>query len=391
MENTKLKVLRIVTSMNPNNGGVVEAINQAALAFTIKKHQMDVLCFDQPLDDWVIKQNKYKIYALGKSRTSYAVNFKYLSWLIKNATNYDVVIVDGLWQFHVIGGYVLHFAKIPFCVFTHGMLDPYFNENKLKYFKKLPFWFFIERNVLSLANAALFTCEEEKNLASQSFPFYKSRPKVTTLGVKRFEGLKSNLTDAFFKRFPFLNSKPFGLFLSRIHPKKGLELLINSISKATYIPDDFIFVVAGPYEESYKKELEQLAVKLNVREKILWTGMLHKEEKWGAYHAADFFILPSHQENFGIVVAEALSTNTPVLITNKVNIWQEIQKEKAGFIEPDTIEGVTSLLESWFLLSTEKKNEMNKSAGTCYKKYYSTEAAVHDLENVLKDIIQNGN
>ena len=175
-----MKVLRVVGSMNPLHGGVVEAIHQAAQKLNNNSWKMDVLCFDDPNSPWVKECKNYRVHAINKGKTVYGFNVLYFFWLWKNARNYDVVILDGLWLFLSWGGYILKWLNVPYCVFTHGMLDPYFNENKLKYIKKLPFWFAVERNVIAGANATIFTCKEESALASRSFPFYSSVPKIAS-------------------------------------------------------------------------------------------------------------------------------------------------------------------------------------------------------------------
>jgi glycosyltransferase involved in cell wall biosynthesis len=119
--------------------------------------------------------------------------------------------------------------------------------------------------------------------------------------------------------------------------------------------------------------------------------MLTGDIKWGAYQVADCFILPSHQENFGIVVAEALSTGTPVLITNKVNIWREIDAAKAGIVDNDDVEGITKLLNHWFKLTAEEKRDMANKAKICYQNNFSIESAVTELERVLLDVISTVN
>ena len=380
-----MKVLRIVTTMDPTLGGVVEAINQASIGLTSLGHEVSVLSFDDPDDSWVKDQGKYNNIGLGKSYTSYAFNPSYIKWLLNNAKNYDFVILDGLWQFHIFGGYLLKLLNVPFGVYTHGMLDPYFNENKFKYLKKLPFWFLVERNVLSISNATFFTCEEEKLLASQSFPMYKSKPYIVSLGVDNSMSLKNNNITSFLNEFPNMRSKRFALFLSRIHPKKGIDLLIQAFRELKALPADFDLVIAGPDHDNLKEKL-MIYCPPELKNRIHWVGMLTGDIKWGAYHAADCFILPSHQENFGIVVAEALSTSTPVLITNKVNIWREIDNGNAGFVEKDNVEGIERLLSNWLELPEEKKNEMRKNAKLCYQKNFSMESAVESLDKTLKKL-----
>lgn len=378
-----MKALRIVGSMNPANGGVVEAINQSAASFSAGT--MEVLCFDSP-DSYWIKESKYKIYALNKGKTAYGFNWAYLSWLWNNAKNYDVVIIDGIWQFLTWGGYVLKCLNVRYCVFTHGMLDPYFNKNKLKYIKKLPFWFMFERNVIAMSDAVLFTCREESFLAQNSFPFLQCTPKIARLGIEGNDKDKKFLVDLFLSKFKTLENKKFAIFLSRLNRKKGIDLLVDALSQIKALPDDFVLAIAGPDSDGLKARLVDQIEKLNLSNRVVWLGMLSGDIKWGAYHAAEVFVLPSHQENFGIVVAEALSTATPVLITNKVNIWREIETAGAGFVGNDNIEGVRALLTNWFGLPDPEKAKMILNAKACYMEHFSIDTAASDLESALLSI-----
>jgi glycosyltransferase involved in cell wall biosynthesis len=382
-----MKILRIIRSMNPAQGGVTEAVNQAALPFNSGRHQMDVLCFDEPSASWIIENSNYAVHALGEGKTTYGFHFSYLIWLWKNARNYDVVILDGLWQFFIWGGYALKLLKVPYCVFTHGMLDPYFNENKLKYIKKLPFWLLVERNVIAMASATIFTCQEESQLAAKSFPCYSANPKVATLGVEGNDRSGKELSELFLAEHQPLKDKRFALFLSRINEKKGIDLLVNALGQLKHLPDDFVLAIAGPDSNGLKAKLTVQIERQGLSDRVVWLGMLSGDVKWGAYHAADVFVLPSHQENFGIVVAEALSTATPVLITNKVNIWREINEAGAGLVENDDVAGIERLISRWLALTSLEKTEMSCRAKVCYEANFSIESAVGDLENILCSVV----
>ena len=171
--------------------------------------------------------------------------------------------------------------------------------------------------------------------------------------------------------------------------KKGVDLLIDALAQCGDIPDNFSLAIAGPGSDALIAALNLRATKLGVSERIQWLGMLDGVIKWGAYNASDCFILPSHQENFGIVVAEALSTATPVLITDKVNIWREIIVQEAGYAEDDTVEGIVSLLQSWFRSSDVVQNRMRGNALRCYEENFSIEAAVASLECELLRVVNS--
>ena len=123
--------------------------------------------------------------------------------------------------------------------------------------------------------------------------------------------------EGFFARFPQLRDKRLLLFLGRLHEKKGCELLIEAFAEIQRAaPGELHLVLAGPAaNEQYLQQLQELARRASGA--ITFTGMLTGESKWGAFSAADVFVLPSHQENFGIAVVEAMACGTPVLVSNK--------------------------------------------------------------------------
>ncbi len=112
--------------------------------------------------------------------------------------------------------------------------------------------------------------------------------------------------------------------------------------------------------------------------------MLKGEMKWGAYNSAEVFVLPSHQENFGISVAEALACRVPVLISNKVNIWREIDAERAGIVADDTLSGTTALLEKWLDLSVLERERMAANGLACFRKHFHIDASTDKLMTTIR-------
>jgi glycosyltransferase involved in cell wall biosynthesis len=118
---------------------------------------------------------------------------------------------------------------------------------------------------------------------------------------------------------------------------------------------------------------------------ITFTGMLTGNLKWGAFAAAEAFVLPSHQENFGIAVVEALACSTPVLISNKVNIWREIVNDDAGFADEDDRDGTTRLIERWIRTPAAERETMRVNARTCFERRFEINRAVDSLLQVLEE------
>ena len=227
------------------------------------------------------------------------------------------------------------------------------------------------------AKNVLFTCENEKLLARQSFWLYRCNEQVINYGTGGHSGNTEEQRRLFLESYPHLQGKRFLLFLSRIHPKKGVDLLIEAFAKTNKVQPDLEMVIAGPDQLGLQTKLQQLALKHGISDKITWTGMLKDDMKWGAYLNAEAFILPSHQENFGIVVAEALSCSLPVLITNKVNIWQEIAEDNAGLVADDTVDGCVALISRWQQMDDSSKAEMRSNAYDCFmNRFEITKAAL---------------
>jgi glycosyltransferase involved in cell wall biosynthesis len=268
------------------------------------------------------------------------------------------------------------------------MLDPWFKRTyPLKHLKKLLYWPWAEYRVLRDAAAVLFTSEEERRLARHSFLFYRWKEKVVRYGTAAPDIDLDDAREDFHAAFPRLRQKQVFLFLSRLHVKKGCELLIrafNSIKKSSECA--LHLVMAGPCaDEAYLNSLKQLAIGDGRSESaVTFTGMLSGSKKWGAFAAADAFVLPSHQENFGIAVVEALACGTPVLISDKVNICREIESDEAGYVENDDLAGTSRLLERWLKTTSEAKRVMREKARNCFMQKFEIERATDSLLEAIE-------
>ena len=113
--------------------------------------------------------------------------------------------------------------------------------------------------------------------------------------------------------------------------------------------------------------MQALARQTCPADSVLWPGMLTGDAKWGALYGTEAFVLISHQENFGIAVVEALACGKPVLISNQVNIWREIEEDCAGLVRDDTVQGAEELFRQWKSLSSEDRATMSAATRACYE------------------------
>ena len=379
-----MKVLHILPSVDPKGGGPMEGVKQYGQRFEELGHHVAVMTLDDPAETCVAEY-PLKVYALGPALGSYRYSAKLAPWLELHAKDYDVIIINGLWQYHGFGSWrVLQRMKVPYFVFTHGMLDPWFKHTyPLKHLKKWLYWPWAEYRLLRDASAVLFTCEEERLLARKSFWLYKVREEVINYGTRTPPENAEALKTLFYEAYPQLKNKRVLLFLSRIHEKKGCDLLIDSFAKVVNKVANLHLLMAGPCNSDLIDQLKTQAQHLGMVDRITWPGMLQGDLKWGAFYASEAFVLPSHQENFGIAVAEALGCGLPVLISNKVNIWREIQSDGAGIVNSDTLEGTEQTLLQWLAMTANGRHEMSQQAKRTFEKRFTVSAMAQSLFEVV--------
>jgi glycosyltransferase involved in cell wall biosynthesis len=313
---------------------------------------------------------------LGPVQTVYGYSPRMLPWLQAHTAEFDAVVINGIWQYNSLAAWRAVRKVLPYAVFIHGALDPWFKKRyPLKHLKKLLYWRTFQYPVLRDALAVLFTTPTEKDQALTSFRLNRWNGVVIPYGTNPPPGDPSTQKERFFSLCPGVRDRNFLLFMARIHEKKGCDLLIEAFSRVAATTTHLHLVMAGPDQLGLKAALKNQAEKLGVADRIHWPGLLQKDVKWGAFHASDAFILPSHQENFGIAVAEALACGKPVLISNKVNIWQDVIADGAGIAEEDTINGTHNLLTRWLELSESERIEMSQKASACFSKRYSMRGA----------------
>jgi glycosyltransferase involved in cell wall biosynthesis len=379
------KILRIIADSNPSSGGPIEGTRRFGEVWAAHGHRQDMLTLDAPGETW-LTDYPGKIIALGTQRTSNPVSkYRYsprmVPWLCQHARDYDAILVSGLWRYQARGaGRALAGGATPYFVLPHGMLDPWFRETyPLKHIVKQLSWWWAEGPLLANARAVLFTSEEEKRLAEGIFRPWKANSVVIGYGTQDVIGDSESQKRTFRAAVPALGKRDYLLFLSRIHPKKGCDILVEAFAAIAAEAPHLDLVIAGPDQVGLANTLREQAERLNISDRLHFPGMLKGDVKTGAFRGATAFVLPSHQENFGIVVAEALACATPVLISNKVNIWREVEADGAGLIEPDTIEGTTALLTAYLAMNTDAHAEMRKRARSCFLNRFHAEKAAMDL------------
>jgi glycosyltransferase involved in cell wall biosynthesis len=367
-----MRILHVIPTADPASGGPIEGVRMLAHIYKRGGHEMELATLDAPGKAAQISFPA-PVHGLGPGLGLYGFSWRALPWFKRNLARFDVVILNTIWQYSTVAAYLaLRRTRIPFGIYTHGMLDPYFKRRfPLKHIKKLVYWFVILRHAMQRANTIFFTAEEERLLARQSFPGYGVHETVVPYGTMGPECELAPAVEKFFAQWPQLRGKRLAITLGRIHPKKGVDLLIEAFARTMAHDPDWQLVIVGPDQIGWKKDLEELAQRLGIAHRICWIGLLQGDLKWGALAASEVFVLPSHQENFGIVVAEALSCGLPVILSNRVNIWREVVNDRAGLVNDDTLDGVIASLRRWMELTPQEIAEVGQRSFKCYQEQFN--------------------
>lgn len=390
-----MNLLRVIASMDPSYGGPCQGIRNIVPTLESLGVKNEVVSIDDPSAAFLTKDS-FPIHALGPAKGPWSYSNRLEPWLDQNLGRFDAVLIHGLWLHY---GFATSKAFRRFkrnsasngqklFVMPHGMLDPYFqkaSDRKLKAARNWLYWKLIESNVVNEADGVFFTCEQELILAREPFRPYKPKNEINVgYGIQPPPVYNSGIRQAFQQKCPELKDQPYFLFLSRIHEKKGTDLLVKAYLKIA--TEGFPkLVVAGPgLDTPYGQQLKEIVRGAGAGDSVFFPGMLTGDAKWGAFYGCDAFVLPSHQENFGIAVVEALASGKPVLISNQVNIWREIENAGGGIVAPDTLHGTEQLLSRWADMSRDAKIAMSQKARAAFESHFSIGPAAHRTMEALK-------
>lgn len=383
-----MRVIHVISSLAPALGGPSKACIEMARAVAARDHTVEVYTTDFGLE------GRVRADGLPVPDGRAIVRYFPVQWpralkpswplytaLARDLPRADVVHLHSLYLFHDwAAGRISHRANIPYIVRPHGTLDPYiWRRHRAR--KRAVEWTF-QNQVLRRAAALHYTTEEEMRLAA---PYAQGAPGVVVpLGVEMDDYDSLPPPDRFFARHPETRGKRIVLFLSRLHEKKGLDILAAAFGRAAKKFPDLHLVLAGP-DDGIAARLNGWLRQAGIADRTTFTGMIEGEDKRAALAAATLLALPSYSENFGIAVLEAMAGGLPVAISDQVNLWREVEGGGAGLVSPCDAGAFTAILER-LLGDPAKARRMGQAGRTLARERFSWPRIAVELETLYADV-----
>lgn len=301
--------------------------------------------------------------------------------LAQSVTGYDVVHLHSLYLFPQYAGYRQAMRHgVPYIVAPCGALDPYLRRRHPRIKSATDrLW---QRSMLDQAAAIHYKTDDEARLAADVA--IRGPAYVAPNGIRLTEFKSLPPSDRFRAAELGGYGGPLVLFLGRLSHKKGLDILIQAFAELRGKIEDVRLVIAGPDDEGLTPGLAELAHSRAVESEVNFVGMLDRERRLEALAAADIFVLPSHTENFGNAVLEAMASGVPTVISSAVNIAPEVEASQAGLVrEPTAEEFAEAMLH---VLGDETKRAELTRRGHEFAKGYEWSTAVSAWLEMYSDV-----
>ncbi|MBD2743583.1 hormogonium polysaccharide biosynthesis glycosyltransferase HpsP [Coleofasciculus sp. FACHB-1120] len=391
-----MKILQIVPSISLVYGGPSQMVLGLSEALASEGVEVTVLTTNSngdvgqpPLDvplDRPVEQNGYQVrYFPCSPFRRYKFSLDLLRWLAGHAAEFDLAHIHALFSpVTTAAATVARSHHLPYLMRPLGTLDPA-DLRKKKQLKQI-YAALLERPNLAGAAGIHFTSPQEAKISER---FGTSTPDVVIpLGVKQPTMLPKGQAR---RELGIPETQPLLLFMSRIDPKKGLNLLIPALEKLLEEGADFHFVLAGgnPQDPTYENKIREQLQTSPLRDRTTITGFVTGESKTALLQDADLFVLPSYYENFGIAVAEAMCNGTPVVISDQVYIWEEIQQAEAGWVCACDVDTLTEQLREALADASERQRRGINAQEYALKNYSwkaIAKATIKAYENIINKL-----
>ncbi|MBX3500140.1 MAG: glycosyltransferase [Alphaproteobacteria bacterium] len=383
-----MRILHLIATLNRESGGPAQACVEMAAAVARRGHDVSIYTTnwkeggveDVPTDRPVERDGFAVRYFPVHAPRFWKPSLAMARALSRDMAGFDVVHLHSIYLFHdLVGGHYARRRGVPYIVRPHGMLDPYIraHHRARKWLMEAAF----QNRVLRHATAIHYTSDIEREIST---PFAMGAPpRVVPLGVdlSGFDALPS--PEIFHQRFPETRGKTIVLFLSRLHFKKGLDLLLPAFAQLAATDPTLHLVIAGP-DDGMLGQCREWAARDGVAGRVTFTGMLRGADKLSAFAAARLFALPSYSENFGIAAVEAMAAGLPVVVSDQVNIWRELKAGGGATVIACTRDALTTAMTP-LLADAGAASEAGRRARATVDRLYRWDNVAAALETLYRE------
>jgi glycosyltransferase involved in cell wall biosynthesis len=385
-----LSICHVVASINEQTGGPARSVGGIASALAVQGVDTHLLTLDYQrlgrqikLDGVTLHSHQASVVTRLGRGIQPAAN-RELNKLA--ASGLHIIHNHGLWMRP--NAYARSAAKrnrIPLVTSPRGMLEPWSIRNS-RVKKKLA-WVLFERENLNQVDVFHATSISEADSIRQLG--FDQPIAVIQNGVDlpklNYAPSRALMTE----RFPSLENRNWLLAMSRIHPVKGFDRLLQIWRRLSKQFCDWHLIIAGADLVGYQAELDRITRDLEVRDSVTFTGPLSGARKESALANADLFVLPSHSENFGIVVAESLAHGVPV-VTTKATPWEELNTHNCGWWVDNDLQAIEAVTVRAMSLTSSERKRMGAQGRLLIEKKYSWTDAAQQMKAVYEWILGGG-
>ena len=391
-----MKVLHVIPSLAPADGGPSFALPLIARGLRRAGTDIDVAATAGDEEAALlngdlarpVSRDDVNYFYFRRQSEFYKVSRPLTRWLSRHIRDYDLVHIHALFSYSAYTAANLAIKnRVPYVVRPLGVLNRWGMENRRRLLKRLSFRF-IERRILANAAAIHYTSRQEQLEAEQAGATTMS--VVIPLGVDTSVFQRSTNAARFYERFPTAEGRQIILFLSRIDPKKGLDILLRAFAEVRRAHPASLLVVAGEGEAEFVAGLKKLAAELSIAEQVLWAGFIGGDEKAAAFRAASVFALPSYSENFGLAVVEAMASGLPCVLSDQVGVAPEVEEYQAGSVVPCEAAPLASALER-LLADEHLRQRFGENAVRLAGERFSIEATTRSLIRLYTNVLDRHN
>lgn len=387
-----MRVLHVIPSLGPLRGGPSVAVPLLARAQVRAGLEVDIATTDDngpdahlvvpletPMDDQGVTIRYFR-----RQTRFYTASWPLTRWLASNVGRYDVVHIHALFSYAAAPAALLAArSRVPYVVRPLGTLTRWGMEQRRPMLKNLSFSL-IERRILDAAAAVHYTSRQERDEASQLG--VKASPAIVPLGLNLDDFQDPPPRSDFFRAHPTLEGRPIVLFLSRVDPKKGLDLLLPAFAAVKDSCPNAALVIAGSGEDGFVEGLRRRADGLGLSGSVAWVGFLEGSEKLAAFSAADVYVLPSYSENFGVAPVEAMAAGVPVLVSDQVGVAPDVVETNSGVVVPCAVDPLAAALRN-LLERGDLRSQLAANASRAARERFSSEATAIKLQDLYAGIL----